>query len=79
MLFEDVMAKEHCKLTKLDISQNLLRDKCMPRFCKALQDERCKLTKLSLYSNDFSDHGKKDLSDVKKCNACEARCLRISI
>ena len=77
LLFEDGMAKEHCKVTEFNLGNNSLTDKCIPRLCKALQDERCKLRQFSLYSGHFTDDGKKELSDVKKCNACEARGLNI--
>ena len=79
VLFEDGIAKEHCKLTELILVDNFLTDKCIPTLCKALHDEHCKLTKLSLYTRNFTDDGKKELSDVKKCNACEARGLKIRI
>ena len=56
-LFEDALTKEHCKLTKLDLSYCSLTDQCIPSLCKALQDEVCRLTDLSLRGNDLGDKG----------------------
>ena len=79
VLFEDGIAKEQCKLTELRLEHNSLTDKCIPRLRKALQDERCTITKLSLCLNNFTDDGKKELSDLEKCNGCEAKGLEITI
>ena len=57
MLFEDGLTKEHCKLTKLDLSYCSLTDQCVPSLCKALQDEVCRLTDLSLRGNDIGNKG----------------------
>jgi GTPase SAR1 family protein len=55
MLFEDALTKEHCKLTKLDLSKCSLTDRCIPSLCKALQDEHCQLTVLLLRENAIGD------------------------
>ena len=57
MLFEDALTKEHCKLTKLNLSKCALTDQCIPSLCKALQDERCQLTVLLLGINAIGDEG----------------------
>jgi Leucine-rich repeat (LRR) protein len=78
VLFEDGITREHCKLTELDLRNSSLTDKCIPRLCKALQHEHCGLTKLRLNrGNNFTDDGKKMLSEVEKCDGCKARGLKI--
>ena len=57
MLFEDGLTKEHCELTKLDLSNCLLTDQCISSLCKALQSERCELTNLTLSDNVIGDKG----------------------
>jgi hypothetical protein len=57
MLFEDVLRKEHCKLTGLNLYKCSLTDQCIPSLCKALQDEQCQLTLLSLSNNAIGDEG----------------------
>ncbi len=56
-LFEDALSNKNCKLTKLNLSETLLTDRCIPSLCKALQDECCKLTVLSLWRSDIYDDG----------------------
>jgi hypothetical protein len=75
ILFEDALTKEHCKLTKLDLSKCSLTDRCIPSLCKALQDERCKLTEFRLYFNKFTGKGKTLLDDVQKYPSCKSRGL----
>ncbi|CAB4042182.1 NACHT, LRR and PYD domains-containing 14-like [Paramuricea clavata] len=55
MLFNHALTKEHCKLTKLDLSSCLLRSCCIFSLCKALQDERCQLTDVRLDWNGIGD------------------------
>ena len=57
MLFEDGLAKKHCKLTELNLICCSLTDQCIPSLCKALQDEHCRLTDLSLPGNVIGDKG----------------------
>ena len=57
MLFEDGLAKKHCKLTELNLRRCSLTDQCIPSLCKALQDEHCRLTDLSLLGNVIGDKG----------------------
>ena len=57
MLFEDGLAKKHCKLTELNLRRCSLTDQCIPSLCKALQDEHCRLTDLSLWANRIGDKG----------------------
>ena len=54
-LFENGLAQEHCKLTKLDLGCCSLTDQCIPSLRKALQDERCRMTDLSLQFNGIGD------------------------
>ena len=74
-LFKDVLTKEHCKLTKLNLSSRSLTDRCIPSLCKALQDERCKLTELWLYNNQFTGKGKTLFNDVQEYPSCKSRGL----
>jgi hypothetical protein len=73
MLFEDALAKEHCKLTELALGHCSLTDRCIPSMCKALQAERCKLTKLWLFGNQFTGKGKTSLDDVQEYPSCKSR------
>ncbi len=57
MLFKDVLSKEHCKLTKLNLLKSSLTYGCIPSLCTALQNECCKLTVLSLGFNHITDRG----------------------
>ena len=53
----DTLTKGLRKLTKMDISECSLTDRCIPSLVKALQHERCQLTDLSLRHNAIHDEG----------------------
>ena len=57
MLCELALTKEHCKLERLDLSDGLLTDDCLPELCNALQDKHCKLISLKLSRNKITDKG----------------------
>ena len=79
VLFEDALTKENCKLTQLSLVHCSLTDKCIPTLWKTLQDGRCGLKALFLQINEFTDNGKKMLSDLEKSNVCKARGIRIHV
>ncbi len=57
LLCDNVLAKEHCKLTVLDLGNCSLTRQCISRLSKALQDGRCILNLLHLVGNDIGDEG----------------------
>ena len=60
-LFENGLANEHCKLTKLLLDDCSLTNQCISSLCKALQDERCQLTDVTLRHNAIGDEGAREL------------------
>jgi Ran GTPase-activating protein (RanGAP) involved in mRNA processing and transport len=83
LLFEDALTKEHCKLTKLNLDECSLTDRCIPSLCKALQDERCQLTVLSLGHNAIGDEGVgmlfEDALTKEHCKLTELNLLQCSL
>ena len=57
LLLDEALAKEHCKLTVLNLDNCSLTIQCISRLYQALQDERCKLNVLSLDNSDIGDEG----------------------
>ena len=78
MLFTDVITKEHCKLTQLDLDLCEMTDKCIPILRTALQDERCRLTRLLVRGDKFSEQGRRAVLDVMNHESCKARGLQIN-
>jgi hypothetical protein len=83
MLFEDALTNEHCKLTKLNLHECSLTDRCIPSLCKALQDERCQLTVLFLAFNAIGDKGAcmlfEDALTKEHCKLTELALLQCSL
>ena len=63
----DALRSENCKLTKLDISRNvLLTDESTKYLSDALQSNDCQLTKLDMAYNTLTHESGKYLSDALK-------------
>ena len=78
VLFKDVLTREFCKLTDLDLGHCHLTGQCMPDLFKALKDERCRLTSLRL---DGCKMSKKDVvtlfEDVLISEHCKLAVLQL--
>ncbi len=83
LLVDNVLTKEHCKLTDLDLAYCSLTRQCISTLCKALQDKRCELNVLSLGDNDIGDKGAcvlfKDALTKKNCKLTELRLDRCGL
>ena len=83
LLVDNVLTKEHCQLTDLDLAYCSLTRQCISTLCKALQDKRCELNVLSLGDNDIGDKGAcvlfKDALTKKNCKLTELRLDRCGL
>ena len=78
-VFENGLTNEHCKLTKLRLSNCSLTNQCISSLCKALQDERCQLTDVNLENNAIGDQGARELFENGLPNEhCKLRMLFLS-
>ncbi len=83
LLCDNALAKEHCKLTALDLHSCSLTHQCISGLSKALQDEHCKLNVLSLGYNDIGDEGAcvlfEDALTNENCKLTKLNLFRCSL
>jgi Ran GTPase-activating protein (RanGAP) involved in mRNA processing and transport len=76
MFFRDLIV-EQCSLTKLDLRECSLTEKCMTALCEALGNEHCRLTNLKLSANRIGDDGARMLCCALMKGQCKLTVLDI--
>ena len=77
-LINDALSNENCKLTNLNINDNLLTSESAKYLSNSLKSDNCQLTDINIDGNQLTDEGIKYLCDALENFNCKLTNLGIS-